>query len=91
MMTLSMLRRFTACCAAAVVIAVAAAASRPVGQSETAQQVARDSDSAMDEIMREARNGNLVVSREVDGRIVIDAVSPADARSPGNVRIAALR
>ena len=90
MMTLSMLQRFTACCAAAVVIAGAAAASRPAGQPETARQAARDSGSAMAEIMREARNGKLVVSHEIDGRIVIDAVSPAGARSRGDMRIASL-
>jgi hypothetical protein len=42
-------------------------------------------------IMREIRLGNQVALREVDGRIVIEAVAPAIALRRSEMRVAALR
>jgi len=44
----------------------------------------------MAEIMRQARDGKLAVSQEFNGRIVIDAVLPADPPSRSDMRVAAL-
>ncbi|MDQ0467189.1 hypothetical protein [Labrys wisconsinensis] len=89
MMTLSMLRRFAICGAAAGLVSAAAALSRSDAPADTSRQAARDSAAAMGVILREARAGNLVISREVDGRVVIDAVVPAQDQR-GGVRVASL-